>query len=314
MTPSDPAPATPPRRVRVPASTSNLGPGFDQLGLALELWLEVDLVGPIDVDAHRFAALEGTATEWPREANRVLSAFDAGAAHYGLPRRAYEFSARSEIPLQRGLGSSGAAVAAGLHLAAQVAGVGEPELVTLTGLGARIEGHPDNVAASLFGGCTLGIPLEADRLRVVQQALDARLRFAVCWPSSPLATEEARAVLPRTLPLEDVIWTTRRLTLLLEGLRTGGAGLLRDAGDDRLHTPYRLPLIEGAAEAIAAAYEAGAWLAAISGSGSALIALHEDQATCERIANAMCTELRARHADASARVLRAALRGAHAPD
>ncbi len=269
--PTEPPPT--PLRVRVPASTSNLGPGFDQLGLALELWLEVEVAGPASGHRHEWLELGGEAASWPLEANRLLLALDAGRERLGLAATPLALRVRSEIPLRRGLGSSGAAVAAGLLLAAALAGEEAPERAALAALGTELEGHPDNVTASLLGGCTLGVPLEDGTLRVVRPPLAEGLLVGVAWPSTPLDTGTARGALPEAVPLADAVHATRRLALLLEGLRTGEPALLAAGGEDRLHTPFRLPLIAGAEEALAAARAAGAPLAAISGSGSALVAL-----------------------------------------
>ncbi len=215
----------------------------------------------------------------------------------------------SEIPLRRGLGSSGAATAAGLLLAAAVTGETEPDLERLAALGTRIEGHPDNVTASLLRGCTLGVPLHDGTLAVVRQPLAPELVVAAAWPSTPLDTGDARRALPSTVPLEDAVHATRRLALLLEGLRTGSPRLLRAGGEDRLHTPFRLPLIRGAARALEAARDAGAPLAAISGSGSALVALASDEEVAAAAAEAMGQALAPHHERVVVRVLRPAREG-----
>ncbi len=318
MNSASPTPAPQRLTVCVPASTSNLGPGFDQLGLALDLPLVVQLEGPIEGGQHELCLEGAEASTWPTEGNRLLRAFDevwrvARPADAAPPR--FQFRVRSEIPLCRGLGSSGAATAAGLFLAAEVLGHescgGErPSPEQLQRIGVEIEGHPDNVIASLHGGCTLGVLLEDGSLRVVQPPVHGSLLFPVAWPSTPLSTELARAAMPASLCLEDVVWNTRRLALLLEGLRTADPDLLLHGVDDRLHTPYRLPLIDGAKEALEAAREAGAFCAAISGSGSALVAAHDDVEVAQAIAQAMQDVLATRHPKAQSRLLRVDFMGA----
>ncbi|MCA8981210.1 MAG: homoserine kinase [Planctomycetes bacterium] len=279
-------------RLRVPCSTSNLGPGFDCLGLALGLWLDVELVGEAG-DAHELIAAEGTAREWPQASNLLFRAFDRVFAERELTAPRARFAVRSEIPLERGLGSSGAAVAAGLLLANEFVSdrlaIGE-----LARLGMELEGHPDNSTASLHGGCTLGVPL-AGGLRVLQPELSPRLRFAVAWSDAKLATDRARAALPREVPFADAVENPRRIALLLEGLKRADPDLIAAGGEDRLHVPYRLPLIPGGAEALTAARDAGAWLATISGAGSALVAI-TDAACCDGVARAMADAL-APHAE-----------------
>jgi len=296
--------------VHAPASTSNLGPGFDFLGLALDLDLEVSWLGFAEGVEHRSERLEGTAAEWPPAGNLFLRAFDAALDLHRAERRPGRFAVTSAIPLCRGLGSSGAAVAAGLLLGSAVAGVGAPDRHALAELGLALEGHPDNSTATLLGGCTLAVPLSPRELRIVSHPLSERLAFSVVWPAATLSTEKARAALPVAVPFADAVENPRRLALLLEGLRLGDADLLRLGGEDRLHVAHRLPLIRGGEAALDAAREAGAWMATISGSGSALIAIHDDQRVAARIADALADALLAENPWVERRVLRARREGA----
>lgn len=302
MLPVSPASGTSPLRVSVPCSTSNLGPGFDFLGLALSLHLEVRLLGSSRNSEHVLETCEGTAVEWPRAGTNLLFlAFDDALARLGEEPRYMRFGARSVIPIARGLGSSGAAVAAGLLLAAAVTRhpATPDELVTW---GLALEGHPDNVCAALLGGCTLSVPRPQGGVRVVRQELHPDLGFALAWSSRQLATSLARSVLPREVAFDDAVENPRRLALLLEGLRLADAELLSLGGEDRLHVRYRLPLIPGGEAALHAAREAGAWLATVSGSGSSLIAIGS-KACSQAVADAMCSALRAHNGDAEGRVV-----------
>ena len=297
-------------RVRVPASTSNLGPGFDTLGLALDLMLEVEARPAL---AHRCEELAGSARSWPApEHNLLFRAFDAARAALGLEPLAIALRAHSEIPLARGLGSSGAAIAAGLLLGA---GWEEPRRVhraraVLLRLGAELEGHPDNSTASLLGGCTLAIPA-SDGLTVIEVEVAPTIGFGVAWPATPLETERARAVLPREVPFADAVENPRRLAALLAGLSRGDGDLVRLGIEDRLHVRHRLPLIPGGAAALRAALEAGAWGATVSGSGSALIALAPGERAAEA-AEAMRAVLDRHAPPAEGRAL-AVARGAPEP-
>jgi len=284
----DSTPDLAPARLSVPCSTSNLGPGFDMLGLALELRLDVELCGPGHADGHRLLSATGTAAEWPTADNLLFRAFDKALAHFGFSRAPAQFRVHSEIPLERGLGSSGAAVAAGLLLAnACMHGIADRDV--LAQLGMQLEGHPDNSTASLFGGCTLGVPLE-DGLRVLHPELSKELGFAVAWSDAKLSTERARDALPRSVPFASAVENPRRLALLLEGLKRADPVLLAEGGKDELHVAYRLPLIPGGEQALEAAREAGAWLATISGAGSALVAI-APPARCEGVGAAMAAAL-----------------------
>lgn len=299
-------------RLRVPGSTSNLGPGFDLLGIALSLELEVEVVGR--AAEHRLLEAHGTARDWPTDpaANLFFRAFDAARGQAGASAGAagLEVVARSEIPIARGLGSSGAAVAAGLLLARELgpdsgAAVDERRLLAL---GIELEGHPDNVAAALFGGATLAHPAAArgGGALVTELPLAATIGWAVAWPEATLATERARAVLPRSVAFADAVENPRRLGFLLEGLRRGDPELLAAGIEDRLHVVHRLALIRGGATGLAAARSAGAWAATVSGSGTALVALGP-QSSMPAVAEAMAGAFRTATGAGTGRVVRPVL-------
>jgi homoserine kinase len=264
---------SPPRldlRVRVPASTSNLGPGFDLLGLCLDLFATAR--AEVLDDGRGRVETDGSAG-WLEEVllRSTRAALELGAASDLSIRLGLE----NEIPVARGLGSSGAAVAAGLLLGAAAAGARsqvELERGALVDAAVEIEGHPDNAVAALFGGCRLSLRT-ATGWRVVHQPVHASIGFAIAWPEAPLSTARARAVLPAQIPFASAADNPRRLAALLEGLRTGDAQLLTHGLVDHLHEPWRLPLIAGSSEALHAARAAGAFGATLSGSGSTLIAL-----------------------------------------
>jgi homoserine kinase len=290
-------------RLRVPASTSNLGPGFDCLGLALALWLEVELRleerGPA-----RLGELAGSARDWPRTSdNRLLAGWRRGCQLAGGADSGAVFSVRSEIPVGRGLGSSGAALVAGLLLARwrHMAPLSEE---TLLAAALELEGHPDNVTAALLGGLTLGVPVAGRPPLALGLELDPGLGFALAWPDKELVTSQARAVLPKHVAFEDARENPRRLALLLQGLRWARREWIEVGGEDRLHVAYRLPLIPGGSEALAAARAAGAWLATISGAGSALLAIAPREQT-PAIAEAMGRAMTRAGAKAQAKAVEA---------
>jgi homoserine kinase len=296
-----------PLRVDVPASTSNLGPGFDLLGLALSLHLSVTVedVGERDADA----AVVEAETPWPEPGeDLLLVAFERAFRAFGGVGGRRRFRVSSEIPLGRGLGSSGAAIVAGLLLGAALApgAVSREEILALA---LALEGHPDNVAPALLGGCVMAVPRAGVAPRIVELELHPALAFSVAWPAATLATRFARNLLPLQVDFADAVENPRRLALLLEGLRTADAELLTLGGEDRLHVPYRLEHIPGGAAALAAAQGAGASLATISGSGTALVAIstHDDAAA---VAHAMETAFRAAGQEATGRVVEPVYRAA----
>lgn len=291
-----------PFTLRVPASTSNLGPGFDFLGLALSLWLELRVEARQSTPGFTWRAREGTASEWPEgPENLVWRAYAGACERAGRAPGGYRLSAQSEIPLARGLGSSGAAIAAGITLAALESPTDWP-LQRQVEFGLEIEGHPDNTTAALLGGLTLAIPLSGGRLRVLQPPLSPRWGFALAWSEVRVPTARARAVLPASVPFRAAVENPRRLALLLWGLEHADEAALREGIADQLHVAHRLTLIPGGGAALDAALAAGACAATISGSGSTLIAIGAP-GKMEAVGLAMAEELRRAAGTASHRVV-----------
>ena len=284
--------------VRVPASTSNLGPGFDFLGLALGLFLEVRAV-PSDIPTHeRVGGVEGV----PVEEDLLVRAFERVRSVRPFEGR-MRFEVRSEIPVGRGLGSSGAAIVAGALLAgAQATGAGGLRSEELLNLCVALEGHPDNVTASLFGGLTLCARTAPERWTAMAPQISSAIGFAVAWPGRGLETARSRAALPSEVPFEAAAENPRRLAFLLEGLRLGKREWIAFGGEERLHVQYRLPLLPGAERALAAARDAGAWMATLSGAGSGLVALGA-HGEMEEVARVMAKELEDATGEGVGRVL-----------
>jgi len=256
-------------QVTVPATSANLGPGFDALGLALALHNEVvaeeaDRVS-VRVEgegAGRLPTHEGNAV-----ARGVRLAYDAA----GRPFRGCALQCRNRIPTARGLGSSAAAWVGGL-----VAGnalLGSPlSKEALLSLAARAEGHPDNVAAAVFGGLTVSC-VTPDGVIAVSLPVPPDLRWVALIPELTSATAEARAVLPASVPREDAVFNVQRVALLLAGLQTGRTSALVAALDDRLHQPYRTKLFPWMPDVVSAARAAGALGCVLSGAGPSLLAV-----------------------------------------
>jgi homoserine kinase len=255
--------------VRVPATSANLGPGFDALGLALalhnELWIEEADRTAVTVEGEGAGRLSSAGDNVVARAARL--AFEAA----GRPFRGARIACVNRIPLARGLGSSAAAWVGGL--AGANALLGEPlDRDALLALATRAEGHPDNVAAALLGGLTVSC-VSGERTLAVSLAVPATLRFVVLVPETESATERARAVLPEAVPRRDAVFNVQRVSLLVAALASGRADLVGAAMDDRLHQPYRLALFPWMDEVGAAARRAGALAWALSGAGSALLAV-----------------------------------------
>lgn len=267
----------------MPATSANLGPGFDCLGLALGLHNTVTFsTTGVQTAAEEAARARVRVTVDGVDAAKIpvdgtnLVVQTAYRLFGAVGRWPVDLDLRLEngIPVGSGLGSSSAAVVAGLIGANALVdgGLGQDELLQIA---TAIEGHPDNVSPAILGGLVLGVmaarpdgstELLVDRLRMPEMTV------VVVMPDVALLTSEARAVLPAHIPRQDAIFNISRLGLLVHALSTADHKRLELAMQDRLHQPYRLPIIPGSEQAMAAAYAAGASGVALSGAGPSLIA------------------------------------------
>lgn len=271
-------------RVRVPATTANLGPGFDCLGLALDLWNEVEvLLTGLGLEIN--IAGEGADSLPTDSRNAIYSAMKSLAEnrHIHLPEGIW-INCRNNIPLGSGLGSSAAAAAAGV-LAANCLFDLRLTLQEELDLAAALEGHPDNAAPCLFGGLTAC--LQKEQGVTVRKIPVKAIPLLIVLPSFAFPTETARGVLPHTVLLKDAVFNISRTVMVTQALQDGDVDLLTGAMHDRLHQPYRLPLIPGAQQAMDAAYQAGAAAVALSGAGPALLVMCRNETERERIAAVM---------------------------
>ena len=239
------------RLVRVPASSANLGPGFDVLAAAMSLQLELEVR-----ETGRFGVHTDLAVPRGRE-NLVVRAFER--LH---PADGFEFRIDSEIPLSGGLGSSAAAIVAGLLAADHLFELD----ADIQGLAADLEGHPDNVAAALQGGFVI-----CDGCHVHRFDAPMGLEAVLVVPRDSVSTEEARRVLPDTVPLGDAAFNAAHTALLILGLAHGDWELIAAGLHDRLHQPYRMPLYPRSAELVGRASAMGALGATISGAGPSVL-------------------------------------------
>ncbi|UWM51315.1 homoserine kinase [Streptomyces carpaticus] len=263
-------------RVRVPATSANLGPGFDALGLALGLYDDV-VVRVAESGLHIDIAGEGADT-LPRDERHLLvrSLRIAFEALGGQPR-GLEVVCANRIPHGRGLGSSSAAICAGLMAARAVTSGGESRLddTALLELATEIEGHPDNVAACLLGGFTLAWG-ESGAVRAIRMEPSEQVVPVVFVPSRPVLTATARGLLPRTVPHGDAALNAGRAALLVEAL-TRRPDLLLPATEDRLHQDYRAPAMSESMDLVQRLRADGV-PAVISGAGPTVLALVTDEA------------------------------------
>ncbi|MBD2258862.1 homoserine kinase [Pseudanabaena sp. FACHB-2040] len=258
----------------VPATTANIGPGFDCLGAALTLYNQFQFTlleapaGTVKVDV--------TGTEAGRvttdSSNLAYKAFVQAYEKLQQPVPALNIAIQLGVPLARGLGSSSTAIVGGLLGANHLAG--QPfSPADLVALATEIEGHPDNVVPALVGGCQLAAASESGQWILSEVPWHPDIVPVVAIPDFELSTEAARSVLPQSYSRADAIFNMAHLGLLLRGLATGDGAWLREALCDRIHQPYRKALIPGYDKVTAAALAAGAHGLVISGAGPTLLAL-----------------------------------------
>lgn len=255
--------------VTIPATSANLGPGFDCLGLALSLY-HTAIFTVSDTPGLTIAATGEDAHKVPiDESNLVWQCAKILFDRFNKYPTGLHIQQKNEIPVGSGLGSSSTAVLAGLFGANAILGnpLSRAELLQIA---TDLEGHPDNVAPAVYGGLILGVK-EADGL-LIEQIDMPQMEVVVVLPDYNLPTSEARAAIPSTLSLQDAIFNSSRIALLIRALETANYKLLSVAMQDRFHQPHRIPLITGMAEAMSAATAAGAAAVALSGAGPSLIA------------------------------------------
>lgn len=255
--------------IRVPATSANLGPGFDCLGAALTLYARFTF-------ARREEGLEisGCETRYQSPDNLVVRAFHHTLRRYGVKPRGLGLHIASDIPPARGLGSSAACAVAGILGAGALYSLNLSKEAVL-GLATEMEGHPDNAAPAVYGGLRVSM-MEGGRPLSLPFGMDKAWRFLALVPDFPLGTKEAREALPQLVSREDAVYNLSRAAFLVKALEQGDASLLRPAFGDRLHQDARFSLIAGAREIKALMEENGALACCLSGAGPSLMCLYSD--------------------------------------
>lgn len=253
--------------VRVPATSANLGSGFDACGIALSLYNTVSMEEWDSVD---ISASDGTDIPQTKE-NLIFRTAQSVYELCGKKPKGMRIVQTNDIPMARGLGSSSACIAAGILGANALLGMPLCRQDVLD-LAAKIEGHPDNVVPALSGGFTASA-CENGHVYAVKKEIDSELCFAVFIPDFKLLTAKARAVLPDEIKREDAVFNIQRAVLLSAAFCEKRYDLLDSAMRDRIHQPYRIGLIEGGKEIFDAALSAGARSVCISGAGPTILAV-----------------------------------------
>jgi homoserine kinase len=281
--------------LRVPATSANLGPGFDCLGLALDVWATVTVeTGRAGGRAHASVA---------RLVQQGLRAAYEGAGRAPNAQIGWD----GAIPIARGLGASAALRAAGLLAGNALLG-GAHDEEKLLALGTELEGHPDNMAPALFGGLQVATRTEKGIVHVAAPLPDD-LKVVVYVPDFEMPTQESRRRLPKELSREDAVFNVGRTALLLAALSAGRYDLLDVATQDRIHQPVRAEIFKGLVPIMAAAKEAGAAAAYLSGGGSTVAAFVQEGE--ERVARLMTQAALAHGFSGRSLIAKPAHRGAY---
>lgn len=254
--------------VMTPATSANLGPGFDCLGLALDIWNSVRVeLGPPSVEIRG----EGTGELPSGAANLVVSSFALPFLESGRPVPDVSITCDNAIPVGRGLGSSSASIAAGLLAGNEMCGgaIGREDLLELA---VRAEGHPDNVVAAMLGGFRIALH-DGDRLITARVAVPKDLSIVLFVPDTPMPTAEARSLLLPQVLREDAVHNIGRVALLVSSFMSGDLSDLAVATQDRLHQPARQAVFPAMKVVFRAALDAGALGVFLSGAGSSVLAL-----------------------------------------
>ncbi|MBQ8965147.1 homoserine kinase [Ruminococcus sp.] len=254
-------------KIQIPATSANLGAGFDALGLALNYYNYVEME---ESDVIDIASADGVEVPCDERNLIYVSAKDlynvCGKKLSGLKLRQ-----TNNIPMARGLGSSSACIIAGLVGANKM--LGDPLTKDdLVDLAAQIEGHPDNTAPALLGGIVTAV-FDGRKVHWVKQEVYTKLKFVAMIPDFELKTEEARACLPKEVSHKDAVYNLSRAALFSASLLTGKFENLRTAVHDKLHQPYRMELIPGCREVFDIAYTHGAYAGYISGAGPTVMSI-----------------------------------------
>jgi len=283
-------------KVRVPATTANLGPGFDVLALALQLYntIEMEVASGKNIGRRRKLQIdiegEGEA-ELPRDKrNIVYQAAKLVFKKFHFAPSFLHIRLKNRIPIASGLGSSAAARIGGLVGANRLCGE-RMSIEEILDLAAEIEGHADNVSAAMVGGlvvCSLSEGKEK-RIEILKFNPPKNLSCVVCIPNFQLMTDRAREILPKTIRFEQAVFTSSRVALLLGSLIKRRYELLGMAMEDRLHQPYRKRLVKGMEKVFKEALKAGALGTCLSGAGPSILAFTASSppSVAERVGKAM---------------------------
>ncbi len=275
-------------KIKIPATTANFGSGFDVLGAALKLYNEIEVSVYADTRNDKKPTIEitgeGKGTLPRNEKNVVVQAMKLVFNICKKPLTTYHLRLTNRIPLARGLGSSAAARLGGIVAANEICGrkLSEDEVIQIV---SKLEGHPDNVVPSFFGGLCV-CNFNGKNVKYAKLKMPSDLKAVLCIPDFELSTNKARNILPKTIPHKDAVFNSSRVALFMSAIIQKKYELLSIAMEDKLHQPYRKKLIPGMYDVFNFAKKSGAYGVCISGSGPTILAVSR-QRSAIKIGKAM---------------------------
>lgn len=252
--------------VRVPATSANMGPGFDCLGIALSLYNSFDIE-----EIENGLEIEGCDKEFRNGDNLVIKAMRRCFDKIGYKNKGIHLKMNCQLPIARGLGSSAACILAGVAAANEIAGsvMDKSEMLETA---VDIEGHPDNLSPALYGGMTVSIKA-GEKVYAEKLRLSEDICFCALIPDFTLSTEVSRSVLPKQVPYKDAVFNLGRIGVLISAFGTGDADMIRVGCEDRLHEKYRSELIKNYKDIRSRCTELNAWGVFLSGAGPTMMAV-----------------------------------------
>jgi len=267
-------------RITAPATTANMGAGFDCLGCALSLYNTFDVE-----EIEQGFEITGCDAAYANENNLVVVAYKEAMRRMNLPVRGLRVHIDAQIPLARGLGSSAACISAGVAAAHRLH-PGKLTAQQLLDAATAVEGHPDNVAPCLLGGLTASMMADGQAY-TVRYNPHPSIRFCALIPDFELSTEMARGVLPKQVPFADAVFNLSRVAVFTRAMEQGDVSTIAAALDDRLHQPYRKMLMREYDAVRELALKNGAFAFCVSGAGPTLLSLYTDESYPQRMAQAV---------------------------
>ena len=274
---------------KIPATSANIGSGFDSVGLALDLYNEIHIYENKDSKKIEFEISGEGENEISKDNNMILDAMKLVYKKLkSKPDKGYIIKCINRIPLSRGLGSSSAAIIGGLLSANYILGNKLSIEDDILNMSVQLEGHPDNVSPAILGGIISGVVRKDEDFKYVKINPPKNLKAIVAIPNFYLSTETARNALPKEISFKDAIFNISRAALLTSALASNRLDLLEVATDDKLHQDYRAKFIPGLKELFKQVKNSGAYSVTISGAGSSILALvKNDEKIIKKVSDAM---------------------------